>query len=508
MAAAPSTALVVVLVYTLTIAALGLRYHVMGDGDAEADFFGAYVVQARAFLDGHVIIDAFRGPIYPMVLAIAGRALSVFGAGLFETGIVLSALAAGGALLLIRRFLEPILGGAPALAAMLLVACNPVFVRYSYTAGTDMFFVLLAMAAVTAALRVPAFSWRRPFFAAVLLALAYLTRYNAVALLAGVCLAVVPVNAWSLSWRRRLAAAAALLALFAVLITPWGLYRLAEKGSFFYSENHMNVLYSLLPEGSDTGRIFGADLSRYHSVFDVIAAAPGLFLGQLPERIARELAPGMLLPWVLAAAAVPGLASLLARRPSRQEASWYLVALCVFATMLLVFYNPRFGLFLVPVYATLAVRWIRALPSRWSGRVAVKGAAVAVVIVTITGSAVPAVTYNRATIRGGDPRVREMGEWFRATVPAHMRGERVAARKPAFSYFAGLEPVPLPVLETHAELMTYLQEQDADYLFFSYIALATRPGLAYLAESVERHPGLEPVRVTPVAILYRVVLRR
>jgi hypothetical protein len=492
-----------VLAWVAAVVALGLRYHLMGDGDAEADFFGAYVVQARGVLDGHLIIDPFRGPLYPITLALAGRVLSVFGAGLFETGIVLSALGAGVTLLLFRHLLGRIFGPGTALVGMLLLATNPVFVRYSYTAGTDMFFVMLAVAAVTVTLAGERFSWRRAVAAGAVFALAYLTRYAALALVAGACVAVLLCNVWTLAWKRRVAAAAVMTAAFALLITPWGIYRQVEKGSFFYSENHVNVLYSLLPPGSDTDRITGANVERFHNVFDVLAFAPATFARQLPGRAWHQLASdaSSSVPWPVMVLAIAGVATLFLRRPARRETGWYLIALSFFAVLLLVFYNRRFGLFLIPAYVTLAVRGAAAIGT---ARRSLLAALTAVAVVAVGFSVRATVDANRVWIHGGDPTVRAMGEWFRANVPSHMQGGRVVARKPAFAYFAGLEPVPLPVLGSHQELLEYLERHDANYLFFSYIALRTRPQLAYLADVGRAHPGLERLTVTPTAVLYRV----
>jgi hypothetical protein len=105
---------------------------------------------------------------------------------------------------------------------------------------------------------------------------------------------------------------------------------------------------------------------------------------------------------------------------------------------------------------------------------------------------------------GGDLRVRTMAEWFVDNVPAHLRGTRVVARKPEFAYFAGLEPVSLPVLGSHRELLHYLDAQDADYLFFSYVAAATRPQLSYLLDAKRPVPGLRLVVTGKAASLYHV----
>ena len=78
----PAFSYIVPVAYVLVIATVALRVHLMSDGVAETDFMAAYVKEARAFLDGRVVVDAFRGPVYPMALALTYVPLNtIFGAG-------------------------------------------------------------------------------------------------------------------------------------------------------------------------------------------------------------------------------------------------------------------------------------------------------------------------------------------------------------------------------------------------------------------------------------------
>lgn len=488
--------------YLIVLLIAGLRMHVMSDGDSESDFFGAYVVQARSFLAGDVVIDAYRGPLYPIALGLFGVVLAPLGAGLFETGIFLSAVSAAVTLLLFHMLAARALGTRIAILGTLLIAANPIFVRYSYTTGTDMFFVALAYGAVVLTLSTDRLQWRRAAVVGVVLGLAYLTRYNGAVLLAAALLAVVVVNVWRSDWKRRLIAAGVVVATFALVITPWGWYRLSKKGDFFYDRNHMNVAYSLLPEGTSTDHVYGVDISGFDSIVDVIVAFPGQLLGQLPTRGYAQFVNdmGRVIHWPLGFFVIVGLLSLFVVRPTRRETAYYVFALCFFSVLLMVFYGERFGLFLIPAYAMLGARAVLRLPERVEDRLLARVsilAAAALIVVGLWTS----VDYNRGRIQGGDIEIRQMGEWF---VENQLPGGVVAARKPVFAYFAGLEPIPLPMLESHDDLLDYLNRHDADYLLFSYVAARTRLELGHLVDYKVKHPGLEAVAVTPKAILYRV----
>ena len=60
--------IVFALAYFVLLLVVGLLYHKVGDYGVETDFFWAYVPEAKSFLSGKLIIDPFRGPLYPMVL--------------------------------------------------------------------------------------------------------------------------------------------------------------------------------------------------------------------------------------------------------------------------------------------------------------------------------------------------------------------------------------------------------------------------------------------------------
>ncbi|MCU0364957.1 MAG: hypothetical protein MUE93_04715, partial [Ignavibacteriaceae bacterium] len=77
-------------VYLVIVGLISFIFHTVGDYGIETDFFWGYVPSAQKFLAGEIPMDAFRGPLYPIVLAIFGFILGDF----FHAGILIAVLSA------------------------------------------------------------------------------------------------------------------------------------------------------------------------------------------------------------------------------------------------------------------------------------------------------------------------------------------------------------------------------------------------------------------------------
>lgn len=505
LAANPRLGWVVSAGYTLALVILGLRLHRMGDGDSESDFFEDYVVQSRAVLDGGVEIDAYRGPLYPILLAVLHVVVRPLGAGLFETGILLSALAAGAVILLTYRILHALFSARVALAASLLVVSSAFFVRYSYTTGNDMTFVAGALLVTWAFLRSPrAPGWAGMALVGGLSAVAYLIRYNGSALLVAVVTGIVVVDVWRLNWRRRALASLVVLAGFFLAITPWGLYCHTHTGSFFYNHNYVNVIYPFyLPADQHAEEFLAANRMAFGGILDVLRYDPAALLAGLPRQVVAQTwgLAASVVTWPVGVAALLGIVAMVRRRPTRRQSAFYVMGLVFFALLCFVFFKSRFNLFLIPTCATLAVTGIR-----WLARVTapkrrrVLSASLFAGLLAYSGFVM--VAHNRVTIAGGLFAFRTMGEWFvENTTPEQRRGV-VVARKPYFAYFAQLDHVRMPELRSYGELMSFLDDVDARYLYFSYLAGKTRSELDFLTDPQSDHPGLLAILMSPFAVLY------
>ena len=231
--------------YFLLLLLISLKYHIIGDYNVETDFYWSYVPQARHILEGVIPIEDFHGPAYPMVLAF----IALFTKDLFHAGVVLSVLAGAVSLYLIFEILKRLFKSDIALIGTLLVAANTTFVRYTYTAGTDMVFMAFIAASIYFLLREEQLRWTSIVFAAIFAALGYLTRYNGLSAAAGVPAAVVLANPFQQSLRDRFKASGVFLGIFLLVIAPWGVFCLLQKGSFFYNRNYLNIAYEMFAKG-------------------------------------------------------------------------------------------------------------------------------------------------------------------------------------------------------------------------------------------------------------------
>ncbi|MEK6650270.1 MAG: glycosyltransferase family 39 protein, partial [Bacteroidota bacterium] len=138
----PRTPWILAAVHFALMAFIGIRYHIVGDYGVETDFFWSYVPAAKQVLHGSITIEDFRGPLYPIVLAL----FQVVFRDHFLAGILLSTASASAAVvmcfLLFRRFVR----AEAAFLGTLLMAVGSFFVQYTYTAGTDMLFTALSLA--------------------------------------------------------------------------------------------------------------------------------------------------------------------------------------------------------------------------------------------------------------------------------------------------------------------------------------------------------------------------
>jgi len=189
------TGLSIALLYFLVLLIVSLMYHKVGDYGVETDFFWSYVPGAKSFLNGTIKIDQFRGPLYPMILGIFNLVFSNY----FLSGVLLGIIS--GSLVIFFNFelIKKIFTPQLAFFATLILAVNPIFVQYTYSAGTDMVFNALATGTLFFFFREKDLNYKNLIIAGVLGGLSYLTRYNGVFLL-GFIVIILFVNYWSVNW--------------------------------------------------------------------------------------------------------------------------------------------------------------------------------------------------------------------------------------------------------------------------------------------------------------------
>jgi hypothetical protein len=192
------------------------------------------------------------------------------------------------------------------------------------------------------------------------------------------------------------------------------------------------------------------------------------------------------------------------RRPTRGQLGYYVFGITFFGLLCLVFYNNRFLLFMIPMLMMVSVLAVFTMGSLITSAKVRQAVSVVIVAGLVFYNGAYSIAYNKREVAGGDIAFRRMGERFQREFP-NERGRRVVARKPFFAYFAGLEFVHMPVVQSVDDLVQHARASEADYLLFSFIAARTRPMVASLLDPNVAPPGLKVVAIhRDVGVLYRV----
>jgi hypothetical protein len=487
---------------------ISFTFHKVGDYGVETDFFWGYVPAAKEFLEGTIKIDAFRGPLYPIFLALFGLILPDY----FTAGVMIGIISASIVIYFSFELLRKLFSQNLAIATVLLLMVNSIFIQYTYSAGTDMFFNALATATLYFFFKDEKLNIKILIIAAVLGGLSYLTRYNAIFLISFVVI-IFFVNYSGLKLLEKVKYSVLFIVVFMIIILPWGIYCLNEKGSFFYNENYKNIAYEIYGKNKISwDEYWFKESTNVTSLTEVIFEDPGLFLSTISKNVGDNFIQDMekLLGWHLGVFVIAGLVLVLASNPlknweSRETAS-FISNLFFFALLLLIFYSERFSLFLIPFYFTIALQPFFISKFRVKKFIPEKfGYALMIGLIIFTFA--KSYSYNKERINSGPTELLELREWFNKNIPENQRGKKIAARKAHVAYYLDLDFGLLPMADSYNELLIKLREMKADYLYFSPIEAAMRQEFYDLLNPKVSHAGLKVLVYfnNPPAVLYQVM---
>jgi len=502
------TCLIIAAVYFVFVGLISFIFHKVGDYGIETDFFWGYVPSAKKFLAGEIPMDAFRGPLYPMILAIFGFILRDF----FHAGIFIAVLSASTLVYITFELLKKIFSPLVSFFVTVLLTINPVFIQFSYSSGTDMFFNALAALTLFFFFKDKELNYKNLILAAIFGGLSYLTRYNGI-FLTSFIFVILFVNSWNMSWIDRIKASLVFAAIFLITFSPWGFYCLSEKGSFFYNENYKNIAYEVYGKGKMSWDDFWfSESSKITSLTEVIFKDAGLFLSTVAGNIADHFLNDMekLVGWQVGIFVILGLVLIIISKAFKnwktQETGYYLVNLFFFALLLVVFYSERFSLFLIPFYLVLAIQPLffekfkiaKFLPQTFK-------------YLLLTGlivfTFVKSYSFNSQNINSGPTELLALQEWYEENVSPDMKGKTVAARKAHVAYYLDMDFKLMPMADSYEEFIKKLKEANVDYLYFGIAEAGLRREFQFLIDPKGNHPGLEVVVYfkDPPSVLYRVI---
>ena len=494
--------------YLVVVGLISFIFHTVGDYGIETDFFWGYVPSAKDFLSGHIAIDGFRGPLYPMVLGSFGFIIGDF----FKTGILIAVLSASFVIYFTFELLKKIFSPRISFFVTLLLAVNPVFIQYSYSAGTDMFFNALVAATLFFFFKNKELNYKNLILAAFFGGLSYLTRYNGIFLISFVFV-ILFINYWNISWSSRIKSSLLFVLVFIVTFSPWGFYCLNEKGSFFYNENYKNIAFEVYGKGKVSWDDFWfKESSNITSTSQVVFKDTGKFLSTVLNNIADHFLNDMekLVGWQLGVFVILGLILLILSNPLKkiktEATAYYIVNLFFFGLLLLVFYSERFSLFLIPFYALIAVLPFFSEESKLNKILPLIFRYVLIVGIIIF-TFVKSYSFNSENINSGPTELLTLHDWYENNVPDNLKGKIVAARKAHVAYYLNMKFQLMPMADSYEEFINKLREKHVDYLYFGIAEAGLRREFQYLIDPKSKHPGLEVVVYfkNPPSVLYRII---
>lgn len=496
------TPAVLAVAYLLVMVIIGFTYHKIGDYGVETDFYWAYVPNAKHILEGKLGVDPFKGPGYDLVLAAAGAVVGDF----FSAGMLISLLSAAGVLFLTYRLLARLFSTDTAFLVSVALATNFVFLKSSYTAGTDMFFDVLAVAVLYLLLRRDEFRLADFVAAGIVTGFAYVTRYNGVAFYLAAVVGLLLLNYKGVGWHDRVRGVGAFIGSSLVFVVPWGLYCMKETGKFFYNHNHLNIAYEMFGKGKVGWDEYWTSVApKFKSYLDVVAASPSSFFKQIGvnayDHFWRDVSQLVGLP--MGIFALGGILALIIQKIDRKQAMYFVYSMAFYTVLLPVFYGERFSLFLAPTIILLSIcffQW-KSIPSIGFSSFRLKNLVLLGAMVFTTYSSVQQVSSD---IGSGPTEILEVRDAFFRSPDNVSGGRSVVARKPQIAYYLNMKYVPFPYVNTMEDLIAELKKSGANYLFYSWIEAGMRPQFRYLLDPRNAPVGFRPIVQFPYppAVLY------
>jgi len=491
-------------VIALTTAALcwvAFVWHPIGDYLTESDFYGAYAPGARLILSGTIDPARYRvyGPVYEFLLAAVGFVAR----DLFTAGRVISVAAAAGTLALWLRLLTRRVSPAAGFWCVLLLAANPVFFRYGYSATTDAPSVLLLSASLFALLGMR--GARAPLWAGLLAGLATLARYNLVALVPASILCLLLPGVAPGGARRR--AILTWLLGCGVVLAPWTVFSL-WRGHVPGEELFLN--YGFYANSTSARHVqdwtaAARDTASRTTFLELMRRdGPRLlagWAGNAADHLRHDL--GTLIGWPTAVLAAAGAVFGLAGSAWRRHAGLFVAWAFGFLALVPVFYSDRYSLAVLPFYLAAAALGITAAPGPARLRTAL-GVIAALVALSATGFQIADSVHLQRRVAHDLPReVLATGRVLRTLAPD---GGRIMARKGHIGYYSGLDVVDFPRVDSLETLGRHARAAGAEFLYFSWVEAQLRPEFSYLLDTTGTVPGLEVIHVTDrnPSVTYRI----
>jgi hypothetical protein len=489
------------------------RQHPFGNYATETDFYHYYAPDAERLAAGQFPQNTYQGPGYPAALALVAK-LTGTSADLFTAGKWISVVCAALCGLLVFALFGRLFGYWVGAGAQILAIVSGEFPQFSINAATDVFFLLLCLAALIVFTDDRILPRRRVALSGAIAGAVYLTRYNGLFLPAACLIAITLLDFFKRRWRERFALSAILVAFFLIVSGPWLIANYKRNGSPLYNTNYLNLATEFYPElvanktNQDATRALA---ERFHSFGDVIGHDPARLVARYPVNLYESLRSSfketLVNRWV-AWMAWLGILLALARRRSKNLSLVLIAGAIYLLLMALNHWETRYYFFVMVLYAGFAVFAATASleAARSAGWLKHRAFALLPVAMVAAMSALSLAESRRdvAHFLESQP-VEIIAARDYLSAAGAMGGKRIVARKPHLPYLSRNEWVFFPQVKSLDEFRAWIEANRVDYIVVGKRELKERRELSALGKPEKAPEWLKAVWINEdsVFILYK-----
>jgi hypothetical protein len=498
----------------LSLTLYAAKQHPYGTYTVETDFYQYYAPDAERLAQGEFPQDTYRGPGYAFTLALVSKLTG----DVFVSGKLISAFSATLIGFLTFLLFARLFGYAAGIAAQLLVMVSPQFATYAVIATTDIFFLMLCMAAIVVFMDDRLAPRWRIVGSAVLTSFAYLTRYNGLFLLAMFFAAILLLNLFEVGWRQRLRQSAIFLGVFLLVASPWLYTNYRHQGSPLYNTNHLNIATEFYPDLAN-GSVFQEGTrglsEKFRSLGEVLRYDPKRIAAHYPENLSEGLKKSVntdLVDYRIGWLALVGLGLALWRQRSKAVLLILGSGVLSFLLLALTHWETRYYFYVMVLYAGFAgfalfrpLEWLRQKPrfrhTAWL--LLPSGLLVLLLFYSFTASRKELNKF----LSSHPTEIIAARDYVQSQDVSH---PRIVARKPHLAYMSRGEWLFIPQVKSLDELKEWLHNNPADYLAYGVRELQARPELASLKDPAKAPAWLRPVWTNdkPALVLYKPQLEK
>lgn len=458
------------------------HFHELGGYGVETDFYGSYAIEAKRIFKGKHYEDPFHGPGYPFVLGLLN-----FGFGdMFLTGKILSIISS----LLFGFFSFKIFKNLfnSKFAFFVLLLSFIIILPYPVTVSVDMFFAFLISLSIYFLFKKLQFSYLSLFWSGLVAGYAFITRYDAIFLLASIAFSIFLINPDGIRWWQRIKGMLIFSLSFLLSASPWLIANYRQHGNPLYNITYLNIAVNFYGiRGAGITEALKAAAERFDSVFAVISYDPIRFASNFIRNAYRHFNSILfdILRIPLCLLIIPGVLFFL-KKTNAKQLTYFTFPLFGFLVLSLAIFHERYYLPFVPCFVFFPVYFIFYY-SRSLKRSSLLFVIVAFVIVLLFLLRFSFIKTKKF-ITSEPKELLQIAQLIREN---SSENDIIIARKPHLGYLSHRKTVYFPEVSSVEELLSYARKNKATFVLYSNIETKLRPQLRVLMQPEKLPPELK-----------------